>query len=377
MSSTLKIRNLIQSYLRSELNYGRDRLPLDENARLVLRAWMKAARAGRTSPQGVVAETAEAPQGSGATDAPNPVLRTSDSSPAIHPSSPRPSSPHSPSLSPHSPSPATPSPSASSTLPPSLSDTDSFDSPLPAHSSDDDVVDLFDPKFKEEVIEDIVLEDTPEPFLPKLSQPTGTPAEQIELLKKFTVNWPPYKNLDSLGTTLVFSSGNPNAEIFIINEYPNHSDEKSHMPLTGPAGEKFAQILSAMGLSREEVYVTNLVKFRPQQAGQTIGTRLPLDIERNIFTPIIEAEIDAVRPKVILILGEASAQALLKNESSLEELRTQDFFLKNTPTVVSYHPGYLLQYDQKEQKRRLWEDMLCVMKKARLPISERQANFFL
>lgn len=213
--------------------------------------------------------------------------------------------------------------------------------------------------------------------IPRLLVPIGQKADQMQFIVQKAFDWLTETKISTLRNKLIFSAGSLDASIMIVNEYPTYLDEKNNNLLTGPAGEKFTQILKAMGLSRNEIYLTNLVKYRPEHEGQTTNTRPPTDHERFAFSQFIKAEAQILKPKVILVLGESSAQTLLENEAPLTALKGVLHPYHGHNLVVTYHPGFLLQSDSKEDKRSLWEDMLLVMEQAQLPISEKQKRFFL
>ena len=200
--------------------------------------------------------------------------------------------------------------------------------------------------------------------------------EQLAGLREQASCWAPGIALGTLREKMVFGMGNPDAEIFLIGEAPAHNEEKDGEPFTGPAGQKLNDILKAMGLSRESVYLTNLVKFRPAMARQTTNNRKPSAQEMAVFAPFIMAEIAVVQPKVIIVLGNTAAEGLMGLEGTVPTLRGKWHELAGIPARVTYHPSYLLQTGSNEVKRHLWEDMLAAMEKIGLPISEKQRGFF-
>lgn len=186
------------------------------------------------------------------------------------------------------------------------------------------------------------------------------------------------KTLRSLRSQLVFSSGRLNPEIMFVGESPGQIDEENNFPLSGPAGNKLNAILATMGLSRDSVYLTNLVKYRPAMPNQTISNRRPHDAEIAASLPWLEAEIAIVKPKIIVALGSVVAATLTGNSTaSIDELRGHFHSFHNIPLRVSYPPSYLLLHEENGDKRKVWEDMLAIMEHINLPISERQRGYFL
>ena len=205
----------------------------------------------------------------------------------------------------------------------------------------------------------------------------GNAEEKILSLKQQAARWQPARELGTLRQTLVFSTGNPNADIMLVGEAPGFDDERLGEPLVGKAGQKLDGILVAMGLSRDQVYITNLVKFRPSMPNQTASNRKPSVEEIKVCEALFHEELKIVRPKVIIALGVTPAQVLLNSEVSVKELRGQLYDYLGTPLRVTYHPSYILHDGNTPEKRELWEDMLAVMELLQLPISEKQLGYFL
>ena len=206
----------------------------------------------------------------------------------------------------------------------------------------------------------------------------STRAEQLDSLRRQAENWPPAKALGSLRETMVFATGNPEARLMLIGEAPGYQEEKEREPFVGPAGQKLNDILKAMGLSREEVYVSLLVKFRPATPKQTTNNRKPTPEEVTACLPFIRAEIGIVKPECIIALGETAAAGLLGLEGTVAAMRESWHDFEGTPVRVTHHPSLLLQTNAANlAKRPLWEDMLAVMEKLGLPISAKQRGYFL
>lgn len=212
----------------------------------------------------------------------------------------------------------------------------------------------------------------------KLIPQTGSAHDKIAALRTQAATWPAARQLASLRDELVFSDGSPEARVMLIGEAPGYHEEKKGEPFVGPAGQKLDQILKAMGLSREEVYLTNLVKFRPAMPNQTTGNRPPTREEIASCAAFIQAEIDIVRPECIIALGTTAAQSLLQSAEKVGDLRGKWHAFRDIPLRVTFHPSYLLHNDEgMAEKRKVWEDMLAVMDLLALPISEKQQSYFL
>jgi DNA polymerase len=203
-------------------------------------------------------------------------------------------------------------------------------------------------------------------------------SEQLAGLRKQAESWAPARALGTLREKMVFATGNPDAEIMLVGEAPGYNEEKEGEPFVGPAGQKLNDILKAMGLRREDVYISNLVKFRPSLPKQTTNNRKPSPEEMTACLPLVMAEISVVQPKLIIALGGTTAEGLLGLEGTVGSMRGKWHELSGLPARVTYHPSYLLQSGgSNDVKRALWEDMLAAMEKLGMPISEKQRGFFL
>jgi DNA polymerase len=206
----------------------------------------------------------------------------------------------------------------------------------------------------------------------------GSKAERLESLRKQAEHWAPAKALGTLRETMVFAVGNPDAKIMLVGEAPGYQEEKEREPFVGPAGQKLNDILKAMGISREEVYISNIVKFRPATPRQTTNNRKPNPEEMAACMPFVRAEVDIIRPACIVALGGTAAEGLLGLTGTVGSMRGSWHHFDGIPVRVTYHPSYLLQSGANLSiKRQVWEDMLTVMEQLAMPISERQRGFFL
>lgn len=207
--------------------------------------------------------------------------------------------------------------------------------------------------------------------------PEGTLEEKLQYLKDLAQNWKPGRDLNSLRDTMVFATGNPHTQLMLIGEAPGYYEEVQQEPFVGRAGEKLNQILKAMGLSRDMVYISNIVKFRPALSNQRTNNRAPTPEEIEACLPIIMSEIQVIRPRMIVALGGTAAVGLLGEQGSVSSMRGRFHDLNGIPVRVTYHPSYLLRSDSPREKRKVWEDMLAVMERLEMPISEKQRGYFL
>lgn len=183
--------------------------------------------------------------------------------------------------------------------------------------------------------------------------------------------------MDSLRDTMVFAVGNEDADIMFVGEAPGAEEEKKREPFVGPAGELLTKIISAMGMSRETVYISNIVKFRPKVPNQTTQNRKPTATEMMPFRPYLTKEVEIVQPKVIVALGGTAAEGLLDYSGSVGAARGRTHDFRGIPTLVTYHPSYLLRNPALSERRKLWEDCMRAMEILEMPISAKQRAFFL
>ncbi len=153
-------------------------------------------------------------------------------------------------------------------------------------------------------------------------------------------------------TRFVFGSGNPEAGIMFVGEAPGEEEDRQGLPFVGPAGRFLTRIIEAMELSREEVYICNVLKCRPP------GNRDPAPEEVATCEPYLRRQIEIVQPKVICCLGRHAAHALLRTDAPLSRLRGSLHEYAGIPVIVTYHPAALLRNDR--FKRPTWEDVKWV-----------------
>lgn len=214
-----------------------------------------------------------------------------------------------------------------------------------------------------------------EPATPILT--TGnSKAEKLADLRRQLLTFPQKRGLSQLRQKLVFSQGNPDAAIVFVGEAPTHPDEQQGSPFAGAIGEKLDEILKAMGLSRAEVYITHLVKYRPAMKNQTTNNRTATPAEIAAFLPVLAHEMEIVRPKVLIALGTPVSQALCESRETLDALGGRWHDWNSVPLRVTESPSFLLTAAT-AKKRKFWEDMLAVMEKVQMPINDKQRSYFL
>ena len=153
--------------------------------------------------------------------------------------------------------------------------------------------------------------------------------------------------------TIVFADGDPNASLMFVGEGPGADEDASGVPFVGKAGQLLNNMIGAMGLQRESVYIANIVKCRPPK------NRVPEPVEANTCSPFLLEQIDIVQPRVIVALGATAAMYLLGVKQSLASLRGQWHDVRGAKCAVTYHPAFLLR--DPRQKGEAWKDLQRVM----------------
>jgi len=184
-------------------------------------------------------------------------------------------------------------------------------------------------------------------------------------------------HLASSRKNVVFGVGSIDAQLMFVGEAPGADEDEQGEPFVGKAGQLLAKIIQATGLSRADVYIANILKCRPDTPGQTAGNRKPTSNEMATCIPYLHEQIDLIRPKVIMALGATAVEGLLGKTLGITKLRGTWKTYRGTPLMPTYHPAYLLRNQAMSEKRKVWEDMLAVMEKLEMPISEKQRNYFL
>ena len=152
---------------------------------------------------------------------------------------------------------------------------------------------------------------------------------------------------------IVFGTGNPHAELVFVGEGPGHDEDIQGLPFVGRAGKLLTQMIEAMGLKREDVYICNVVKCRPPE------NRKPEDDEVATCSPYLYRQLDAIAPKAIVCLGGVAAQTLLKTKDPISRFRGNWYDFRNTKLMATYHPAYLLR--NPPAKSEVWKDLQKVM----------------
>ena len=189
----------------------------------------------------------------------------------------------------------------------------------------------------------------------------NTNTNKISQLKKLKSQINSIKNCDlkNNATNIVFADGSPNSSIMIIGEGPGSNEDKEGKPFVGRAGKLLDKMLEAIKLNRKNVYISNVVNFRPPM------NRRPTDEEIKRYLPFLKKHIEIIDPKILLLLGSTALNALIGNEVVISKARGKWINKKignaNPEVIASFHPAFLMR--QPNQKKYAWEDLKMIRKK--------------
>lgn len=207
--------------------------------------------------------------------------------------------------------------------------------------------------------------------------PAGDKQAQWEWLRDKVLRDPVCNEHLRPGKQVVFGVGNLDADIFFCGEAPGEDEEVQGEPFVGKAGQLLNKIIGAMGLKREQVYIGNIMNWRPEH-DKPFGNRAPVEAEIGYCLPYLLGQLQIVRPRVVVALGLTAANGLLgyDPERRMGKVRGQWLEFAGTPLIITYHPSYLLRNQSNQAKRLVWEDLLMAMERVGLPISEKQRGYF-
>jgi DNA polymerase len=176
---------------------------------------------------------------------------------------------------------------------------------------------------------------------------------------------------------VVFGVGDIDSPLMFVGEAPGADEDAKGEPFVGAAGELLTRIIKTMGFNRSSVYIANILKCRPDTPGQTSGNRKPTPDEMKTCLPYLLAQIEVIRPKVLVALGATAIEGLLGKTEPVGKLRGKFLQFRDIPLMPTFHPAYLVRNQALSEKRKVWEDMLQVMELLGAPISEKQRGYFL
>jgi len=186
------------------------------------------------------------------------------------------------------------------------------------------------------------------------------PDEKPKLANSATRDWEALRSqvaackqceLHKTRTQTVFGVGDPHADWLFIGEAPGADEDRQGEPFVGRAGQLLNNMIKALGLSRERVYIANILKCRPPR------NRDPLPVESQTCRPYLQGQIELLAPRVIVALGRVAAQNLLRTDTPIGRMRGRQYIYEKSdiPVIVTYHPAYLLRSPR--EKRKVWQDL--------------------
>jgi DNA polymerase len=213
------------------------------------------------------------------------------------------------------------------------------------------------------VVEDVVMtEESPEP-VEVVPVPLSLSREQALQAIRSEIGDCTRCKLHRLGRRqVVFGVGNPAADLMFVGEAPGADEDVQGIPFVGRAGQLLTKIIEAIGLTRDDVYIANVIKCRPPE------NRNPEPDEVETCEPFLFQQIDRIKPKVIVALGTFAAKALLKTQDPISRLRGRSFDYRGATLIPTFHPAFLLR--SPDRKRDVWEDMKKVRVLLEAPPSE-------
>jgi len=200
---------------------------------------------------------------------------------------------------------------------------------------------------------------------------------KLDELRKNILSCTRCPNLVASRTQVVYGVGNPFAELLFVGEAPGEEEDLRGEPFIGKAGQLLTKIIGAMEYTREEIFIANVLKCRPDMPAGESGNRKPKPAEMATCLPWLTQQIELIRPKVIVALGLTAVEGLLGEPKTMRDVRGKWLDYHGVPLMPTYHPAYLLRNQTLAEKRKVWEDMLLVLGKLGRPISEKQRGYFL
>lgn len=224
---------------------------------------------------------------------------------------------------------------------------------------------------------------------PPFTLPAGDKATRWNALREIVLNDPTCKARIFPGKRVVFGVGNLDTAVMFVGEAPGADEEDQGEPFVGRAGQLLNRMIKAMGLERSQIYIGNILNWRPEMGarspdGSQSGNRPPTQDEMAYCLPFIRAQIEIIQPRVLVALGKTAVDGLLGADrfKTMGAARGSWHAYDGIPLRATYHPSYLLRQEGLRSesalkiKRDAWEDLLAVMEKAEMPISEKQRGYF-
>jgi DNA polymerase len=205
----------------------------------------------------------------------------------------------------------------------------------------------------------------------------GSKAERLAAMRGPVLACTKCPHLVKSRTQVVFGVGNPEAELMFVGEAPGEDEDRQGEPFVGKAGQLLTKIIETMGFARGDVYIANVLKCRPDMPPGMPGNRKPKAEEMQVCLPYLREQIDIIRPRLLVALGNTAMEGLTGFTEPMGRLRGRWHDFQGTPLMATYHPAYLLRNQALSEKRKVWEDMLMVLERLGKTITEKQQNYFL
>jgi uracil-DNA glycosylase family 4 len=214
------------------------------------------------------------------------------------------------------------------------------------------------------------------PYEP-IAPATGTKSERLAAMRGPILACTKCPNLVGSRTQVVFGVGNPEAELMFVGEAPGEDEDLEGEPFVGRAGQLLTKIIETMGFGRDKVYIANVLKCRPNMPPGVTGNRKPLPAEMQTCLPYLREQIEVIQPRALVALGATALEGLTGQTLSVGKMRGRWMEFQGIPLMVTFHPAYLLRNQAVTEKRKVWEDMLLVLKRLGHAITEKQRGYFL
>jgi uracil-DNA glycosylase len=202
-------------------------------------------------------------------------------------------------------------------------------------------------------------------------------AQELENLRLAVGTCAKCPHLAASRHSVVFGVGNPQADLMFVGEAPGVDEDLQGEPFVGRAGELLTRIIQTMGFRRSDVFIANVLKCRPDMPDGASGNRPPTPEEMETCLPYLRKQIELIQPKVMVALGGVAMRGLFGKTEPMKQVRGRWHIFGSIPVMATYHPSYLLRNQAISEKRRVWEDMLLVLERLNLPVSEKQRNYFM
>lgn len=208
------------------------------------------------------------------------------------------------------------------------------------------------------------------------SEDGATREEKLLALREAVLPCTLCAHLAATRSHVIFGEGAADAALMFIAEAPGVDEDQEGRPFAGEAGGLLDKMLLAMGLSRPQVYLTSVLKCRPDTPAEETASRAPTIAELAQCAPYLASQISIIKPRVIVAMGAGAMRALFGSSETVGKLRSRWHDLQGIPVMPTFNPGYLMRNQSNTEKRKVWEDLLQVMERLGLEITEKQRGFF-